>query len=59
MPSAATAGQPAAPPGAPAVQLEGITKRFPGVVANSDVHITVRPGTVHAIVGKTVPASRR
>ncbi len=52
MPSAATAGQPAAPPGAPAVQLEGITKRFPGVVANSDVDITVRSGTVHAIVGE-------
>ena len=52
MPSAATAGQPAAPPREPAVRLEGITKRFPGVVANSDVDITVRPGTVHAIVGE-------
>jgi simple sugar transport system ATP-binding protein len=35
-----------------AVQLTGITKRFPGVVANADVNITVRPGTVHAIVGE-------
>ncbi|MGW0478400.1 ABC transporter ATP-binding protein [Nonomuraea sp. NPDC003214] len=36
----------------PAVQLEGITKRFPGVVANHDICITVQPGTVHAIVGE-------
>ncbi|MFL6128554.1 MAG: ABC transporter ATP-binding protein [Mycobacteriales bacterium] len=52
MPSAATAGQPAAPPVEAAVELDGITKRFPGVVANSDIHLTVRPGTVHAIVGE-------
>ncbi|MFC5833118.1 ABC transporter ATP-binding protein [Nonomuraea insulae] len=36
----------------PAVELEGITKRFPGVVANHDIRITVQPGTVHAIVGE-------
>ncbi len=35
-----------------AVQLAGITKRFPGVVANSDINITVRRGDVHAIVGE-------
>ena len=50
--SAATAGQPAAPARAPAVELRGITKRFPGVVANSDVEIVVQAGTVHAIVGE-------
>ncbi|WP_346767681.1 ABC transporter ATP-binding protein [Knoellia koreensis] len=47
--------QPAAqqPTGAaPAVELEGITKRFPGVVANKDIAFTVRRGTVHAIVGE-------
>ena len=37
---------------APAVELEGITKRFPGVVANKDVTFSVRRGTVHAIVGE-------
>ncbi|MDA0632988.1 ABC transporter ATP-binding protein [Nonomuraea sp. MCN248] len=36
----------------PAVQLEGITKRFPGVVANHDISLTVEAGTVHAIVGE-------
>ncbi|MGW4524316.1 ABC transporter ATP-binding protein [Amycolatopsis sp. NPDC004378] len=38
--------------GAPAVQLTGITKRFPGVVANSDVNLTVATGEVHAICGE-------
>ncbi len=37
---------------APAVRLTGITKRFPGVVANSDITFTVAPGTVHALVGE-------
>jgi ABC-type uncharacterized transport system ATPase subunit len=36
----------------PAVALAGIVKRFPGVVANRDVNLTVRPGTIHAIVGE-------
>ncbi|TDQ48805.1 ABC transporter ATP-binding protein [Actinorugispora endophytica] len=36
----------------PAVELRGITKRFPGVVANHDINITVGAGTVHAIVGE-------
>ncbi|WP_432590655.1 ABC transporter ATP-binding protein [Streptomyces sp. HD1123-B1] len=47
------------PQGAPAgdvqdiaVELRGITKRFPGVVANHDIDITVRRGTVHALVGE-------
>jgi len=35
-----------------AVELTGITKRFPGVVANDDVNIAVTRGHVHAIVGE-------
>src|SRR5437764_368065 len=38
--------------GVPAVQLTGITKRFPGVVANSDVNLTVARGEVHALCGE-------
>ncbi|QNS08698.1 ABC transporter ATP-binding protein [Streptomyces xanthii] len=40
------------PPTAVAVELKGITKRFPGVVANHDICLTVRKGTVHALVGE-------
>src|SRR4051812_29207693 len=37
---------------APAIELRGIGKRFPGVVANHDVELTIRPATVHALVGE-------
>ena len=38
---------------APAVRASGITKRFPGgVVANEDVHLEVRAGEVHALLGE-------
>ncbi|RBY91700.1 heme ABC transporter ATP-binding protein [Blastococcus sp. TBT05-19] len=55
--TAAPGGAPAAD-GAPgdgvpyAVELRGITKRFPGVVANRDIELRVRRGEVHAIVGE-------
>jgi ABC-type uncharacterized transport system ATPase subunit len=39
-------------PAVPAVRLTSITKRFPGVVANRDVNISVRRGEVHALCGE-------
>jgi general nucleoside transport system ATP-binding protein len=35
-----------------AVELVGIGKSFPGVIANHDITIRVRAGTIHAIVGE-------
>lgn len=35
-----------------AVQLRGITKHYPGVIANRDINVTVRRGEVHALVGE-------
>jgi len=37
---------------APAVELLGITKRFPGVLANDNVNLAVRHGEVHCLLGE-------
>jgi len=36
----------------PAIELIGITKRFPGVIANDSVNLTVEEGEIHAICGE-------
>ncbi len=35
-----------------AIELRDIVKRFPGVIANDGVNLTVRTGSIHAIVGE-------
>lgn len=35
-----------------AVEMRGIVKRFPGVLANDQVNLTVRAGEIHALLGE-------
>jgi ABC-type uncharacterized transport system ATPase subunit len=35
-----------------AVEMRGIVKRFPGIVANDDVSFSVRQGEIHALLGE-------
>jgi len=37
---------------APVIQMSGITRRYPGVVANDHVDLAVWPGEVHAVIGE-------
>jgi simple sugar transport system ATP-binding protein len=41
-----------APVHAPALEMRGITKRYPGVVANDSIDLDVRPGEIHALLGE-------
>jgi len=42
----------AANAGTPRIELRGITKIYPSVVANKDVSLTVLPGEIHAVLGE-------
>ncbi len=37
---------------APAIEMRGITKRYPGVVANDQIDLIVHPGEIHALLGE-------
>ena len=55
MRSAALGTEPSPPAPAemiPLLRLEGISKGFPGVQALSDVHLELRAGEVHALIGE-------
>jgi ABC-type uncharacterized transport system ATPase subunit len=36
----------------PAVEMRGIVKRFPGVVANDGTNLIVERGEIHALLGE-------
>ena len=38
--------------GRPAIELRGITKRFPGVVANNDITLDIFAGEIHVLLGE-------
>ena len=40
----------AATPTSPRIELRGITKIYPSVVANKDISLSVMPGEIHAVV---------
>src|SRR5574339_643364 len=37
---------------APVLELKGITKSFPGVLANKDINLTLEEGEIHALLGE-------
>ena len=36
----------------PRIELRGITKQYPGVLANKNVNLRVMPGEIHALLGE-------
>jgi len=37
---------------APALEMRGISKGFPGVMANDGIDLSIRPGEIHALLGE-------
>ena len=37
---------------APRLELTDVSKRFPGVLANDRVSLSVKPGEIHALLGE-------
>jgi len=42
----------AMPAGVPRLELVGVTRRYPGVVANDRIDLSVAPGEIHAVLGE-------
>ena len=48
----ASAGREAGTEAVPAISLRGITKRFPGILANDDITLDFHPGEIHVLLGE-------
>ena len=46
-------------PATPRLEIKGIRKVYPSVIANDGIDLTVMPGEIHAVLGRTVPGSPR
>ncbi|HEX9388215.1 MAG TPA: ATP-binding cassette domain-containing protein, partial [Anaerolineales bacterium] len=42
----------AVPSSPPRLQMSGITKRYPGVIANNQISLDVKAGEIHALLGE-------
>jgi len=36
----------------PRLELRSVSKRYPGVVANDDISLSILPGEIHAVLGE-------
>ncbi len=52
MASLNTDSSPPSPDTTPVLEITGITKTFPGVIANQDVSLTLRQGEIHCLLGE-------
>ena len=43
---------PSQPAHVPALEMRGVTKRYPGVLANDHIDLDIRPGEIHALLGE-------
>lgn len=37
-----------------AVEMLGITKRFPGIIANDNITLQLKKGEIHALLGENI-----
>src|SRR5687768_6234250 len=43
---------PSKPAHVPSIEMRGVTKRYPGEIANDGIDLDVRPGEIHALLGE-------
>ena len=48
-----------AEPSPPRLEMRGITKRYPGVIANNRINLDVKAGEIHALLGENGAGTER